>query len=115
MTTAQAPTDALGVLTEYVMGANVEYASTARILLCRLFVWNRQLDYRIAQHVTADRSIDFDEILDEGWSTGERGLIELAAVLWRGHGEWDPTDLCLIDPDLSRLALDAIALRVGAR
>jgi hypothetical protein len=75
------------------------------------------LHQRTQRHVdTAKRTIDFEAMLAEPWSPGERALIDVACSLW---GRPDIADgrlsdvLYRIDRDSYERVLDAIQLRRG--
>lgn len=57
------------------------------------------------------REFDVEECLDNGWSSGERVLIQLAGALWKGRGA---VDLGYIAGELGgpffQAAMDAIAV-----
>lgn len=60
----------------------------------------------------ASREFDAEAMLDNGWSTGEYVLIQLAHILWTGNGDIDLGYLVtMLDGQFFRAAMDAIAVR----
>lgn len=71
------------------------------------------LDPRVWHHVTAD-GIDYQGMLAEGWSGGERRLLQAAASMWNGQ----PVSLLdlaagLDEANWQRLLLALATLRAG--
>jgi hypothetical protein len=73
-------------------------------------------DYRVWEHVTP-HGIDFPAILDQGFSGGERRLLQAAASLWDGQQTVSLLDLTtgLDDPSWNRLVQALSVLRDGLR
>jgi hypothetical protein len=73
------------------------------------------LDARLSparERLLTRREFDVDAVLDHGWSSGERILIELAGCLWRGHGDVDLAYVaCELGGPFFQAAMDAIAAR----
>jgi hypothetical protein len=60
------------------------------------------------------REFDVEEVLDSGWSSGERALIEWAGALWNGTGQVDIGYVaCALSDHFLHAALGALAARTG--
>lgn len=73
------------------------------------------LDSRIDRYrsrLLTRREFDTDECLDQGWSTGEQVLIQLAGHLWNGRGKVDLAYLATgLDDRCFQACMDAMAAR----
>jgi hypothetical protein len=85
-------------------------AEVASVLVC-LAPLDSRLD-RYRQRLLTRREFDVEECLDNGWSSGERRLIQLAGVLWKGGGQVDLGYIVtMLDGPFFQAAMDAIAVR----
>ena len=92
--------------------ADSAWRAALHLLTANLFA----LDRRVWAHVDLDQAgIDFDAILAESWSSGERRLLEAAASLFGAEhptGLVDLTELAGgVDDTNWRLLVGALALR----
>lgn len=73
------------------------------------------MDYRLDRYrdrLLTAREFDVEECLDNGWSSGEQRLIQLAGVLWNGGGDVDLGYIVtMLDGPFFQAAMDAIAAR----
>lgn len=87
--------------------ADAEVAS----VLIALAPLDSRLD-RTRDRLVNGREFDVDECLDNGWSSGERVLIQFAGVLWKGGGQVDVGYLItMLSDGFFQAAMDAIAAR----
>ena len=71
-------------------------------------------DPRVWSHVRQGDGIDFDAILANGFSGGDRRLLKLADMLWGGCAEYNIGDVLMhLDDNNLRIALEALELRMG--
>lgn len=73
------------------------------------------LDARLDRHrerLLTRHEFDVEAVLDNGWSSGERVLIQLAGALWKGHGQVDLAYIaCELGGSFFQAAMDALAAR----
>jgi hypothetical protein len=85
-------------------------AEVASVLIA-LAPLDSRLD-RYRQRLLSRREFDVEECLDNGWSSGERVLIQFAGVLWHGGGTCDLGYIVtMLDGEFFQAAMDAIAAR----
>lgn len=69
---------------------------------------------RVFARLAQRREFDVEEVLDNGWSSGERVLIEWAGALWNGTGRVDIGYVaCALGDQFRHAALGALAARSG--
>lgn len=92
------------------MTSLVPDAEVASVLICLAPLDDRLDRYR--DRLLTHREFDVEECLDNGWSSGERVLIQLAGVLWQGHGQVDVSYVVtMLGGPFFQAAMDAIAAR----